>query len=257
MKNLTAIAFASIISIVTLGTANADIASKAYVDGKIQTTTTDLNSKQDTANLVGTSDYAGTTEDVADTKYPSVKAVKDAIKTEKDGLEQSVQTLEQSLNDQKGNLVKTADFDSTLEYDDETHYPSVTAVKDAIAKATQDMATDTDLSGKQDKSNLVGTEAYKTGEESDEKYPSVKAVKEAITGATEGLATSTEVDAVEASVSGLGTRVESVEEGLDAKIPAPTTKCTNATNKCVLTFNGDSGYDWEVIERAVGEVGGQ
>lgn len=256
MKNLTAIAFASIISIVTLGTANADIASKAYVDGKIQTTTTDLNSKQDTANLVGTSDYAGTTEDVADTKYPSVKAVKDAIKTEKDGLEQSVQTLEQSLNDQKGNLVKTADFDSTLEYDDETHYPSVTAVKDAIAKATQDMATDTDLSGKQDKSNLVGTEGYDASQD-DDKYPSVLAVKTAITTETAGLATSTEVDAVEQSVTGLGTRVESVEEGLDAKIPAPTTECKNATNKCVLTFDGQSGYDWEVIERAVGEVGGQ
>ena len=234
---------------------HADIASKLYVDGKISDTTNSLNTKQDKSNLVDTSSYDSTNEEDADSKYPSVKAVKDAISKETTGIKEDVHTVEESLNTHKGMIITSDEYDNETAFD-EQHYPSVNAVKQAIEKATSDMATNANLAGKQDKSNLVGTAGYAESED-DTKYPSVAAVKGAITTATQNLASSDDVTSVEQSVEDLGKQVDSVEQGLDTKIPLPTkNECSKPTNKCVLTFNGTNGYEWEVIERATSEISG-
>ena len=234
---------------------HADIASKAYVDGKITSTTTDLSKKQDVSNLVNESGYNSVSDPEADSKYPSVKAVKTAIKTETDSIKGDVESLETDIENQKNNIVKSEEY-STVMDTDESRYPSVTAVKDAIRDATSDMATNANLNLKQDVANLVKNANYATtDEDADTKYPSVLAVKGAITAATADLAEKSDVDAVESSVESLGGKVTSVESGLDTKIPKPTGSCNNSTSKCVLTFDGSNGYAWEVIQRADNENG--
>ncbi len=251
MKKLTA----SLVGVVMGGgiliePVHADIASKAYVDDQIKTTTTSLDGKQDTANLVQQAGYSASNDD---DKYPSVKAVKSAISTETESIKGDLKTVEQSLEEHEGKIITSEQYGQEMEYD-ETYYPSVQAVKDAITDATSDMATNTNLNQKQDKSNLVNNTDFPSAEEgADEKYPSVLAVKSAITTATQDLAKSSEVDAVESSVSDLGGRVDGVVSGLDQKIPKPSSNtCSNQQNKCVLTYNG-SAYEWEPIERASGE----
>ena len=47
MKKLTASIFASLLTVVTVGAANANIASQGYVDEKVGTVTTELENKAD------------------------------------------------------------------------------------------------------------------------------------------------------------------------------------------------------------------
>ena len=51
MKKLTASIFASLLTVVTVGAANANIASQGYVDEKVGTVTTALDSKADQSAL--------------------------------------------------------------------------------------------------------------------------------------------------------------------------------------------------------------
>ena len=217
------------------------------MDGQIQ-------NKQDTSNLVTSAGYNNATN--SDTQYPSVKAVNDVITKEKAALTEDITSIETDLTNHK-NMIITSEEYSQEESFDEEHYPSVNAVKTAIENATSGLKTEINIDSKQEKSNLVKSESYEQEEdESETKYPSVKAVKSAITTATDELngEFDTQIQSVEASVTAVGQQVNSVQAGLDGKIPVPTENCTNGTNKCVLTVDGNKGYAWEPIQRAENEM---
>lgn len=234
---------------------HAEIASKLYVDGKFGETTTSLNNKQDVSNLVNSAGYNDAAS--ADDKYPSVKAVHDAIQAETTSRTQETQDLEQRIQDHADKLITSQDYQSELEIDEE-HYPSAKAVQDAIQSATSELETQLDVSSKQDKSNLVTSEGFDDAATDDTKYPSVKAVNDEIAAAKSEVTTeiSSQIDAVQQTADEANSTATAAKTTADAAIPKPSGTCTEQKKKCVLTFDGSSGYAWEVIERATSEVSG-
>ena len=60
-------------------------------------------------------------------------------------------------------------------------------------------------------------------------------------------------DGVAANLGALDTQLKTASDAAAAAIPAPTADCANPTNKCVLTSAGSGNYAWEVIARGTGE----
>ena len=106
MKKLTAGIFATLLAVVSTGAANAEIASKGYVDDQVGTVSTEVDSLSTTVGQLetevdGKQDALGfTPENVAnktttlsgtstDAQYPSAKAVWDTIQTETEGIASS------------------------------------------------------------------------------------------------------------------------------------------------------------------------
>ena len=137
MKKLTAGIFATLLAVVSTGAANAEIASKGYVDERVGTVSTEVDSLsttvgQHTTQIAGKADKATTLEGYGITDG--------ATKTElTDGLAGKVDNADITDMQVKSNLVKTAGWDAGKT--DDTKYPSAAAVDAAIKSATSGLPT--------------------------------------------------------------------------------------------------------------------
>ena len=184
MKKLTSTIFATLLTVVSVNAANAEIASKGYVDEEVGKVNTALEGKVDDAEI---SDMlTNKTEATSTYETKSHATATYATKTELAG---KADTTALTAKQDVANLVNSAGFEGAKT--DDAKYPSVKAVADAITKATEDIASDEVVSalgervttaegeidalqtGKADKAtSLAGygiTDAYTKGE-SDGKY---------------------------------------------------------------------------------------
>lgn len=134
MKKLTAGIFATLLAVVSVGAARADIASSQYVDdkvGNVETSVATLSGRVDTAE--GEIETLGTE---LDAKLDSATAT---------SMYATQSALTSGLADkQDKELITSAEYSTNLT--SETGYPSVAAVEAAIEAATDGMVTD--VSGK-------------------------------------------------------------------------------------------------------------
>ena len=134
MKKLTASIFATLLMAVSVGTANADIASSQYVDDKVGTVETSVTTL---------SGRVGTAEREIETLETGLNAKLDSATAASTYATQSA--LTSGLADkQDKELITSAEYATNLS--SETGYPSVAAVEAAIEAATDGMVTD--VSGK-------------------------------------------------------------------------------------------------------------
>ena len=156
-----------------------------------------------------------------------------------------------------GNKVNAANYEANKTND--TKYPTVKAVADAITEATKDIASDEVVSA-------LGERVTTAEGEIDTLQSDVSANKTAI--GTVGSLTTEEktnlvgaINEVDANANAAKTAADAAQSTADqAKatadkaIPAPTPECTNLGAKCVLVV-GNDGYAWEVIQRGSSEGG--
>lgn len=216
MKKLTATIFATLLTVVSAGVANAEIASKGYVDD-INTTLTgelakkvndeDLGAlaKENTVSAAEIDANAVTTEKIMDANVTREKLAGD-VTTSLGKADTAVQPSAITDMQIKGNLSDSANA-VVADKDSEDKYPSVKAAH-AIANAAVDGVTGditsvtekvtqlestvgqhttqiagkadkADLDAKEDVANKVQTAGFDTAavaSDADTKYPSVKAV---------------------------------------------------------------------------------
>ena len=136
MKKLTAGIFATLLAVVSVGAARADIASSQYVDdkvGTVETSVTTLSGRVDTAEgeieTLGTELDAKLDSATAASTYATQSALTSGLAGKQDK-----------------KLITSAEYATNLS--SETGYPSVAAVEAAIDAATDGMVTD--VSGKVD-----------------------------------------------------------------------------------------------------------
>lgn len=146
MKKLTASIFASLLTVVTVGAANANIASQGYVDEKVGTVTTALGSKADQSALDTLTGRVSTNEGnitalqtgKLDTTGTAAKATADA-----DG---NVITTTYATKTELNAAEKIANRVTTVsDASDNTHYPTAKAVWDVVQAETADIASTADL----------------------------------------------------------------------------------------------------------------
>ena len=141
MKKLTAGIFATLLAVVSTGAANAEIASKGYVDDQVGTVSTQVGSLsttvgQHTTQIAGKADKA--------TTLAGYGITDGATNTElTEGLAGKVDNADITDMQVKSNLVKTAGWDT--DKTDDTKYPSAAAVNDAIIEATSGLANNTTI----------------------------------------------------------------------------------------------------------------
>ena len=147
MKKLTAGIFATLLAVVSTGAANAEIASKGYVDDQVDTVEATVATKADksaldtlsqtvdghTTQITGKADKATTLAG-----YGITDGVTKTELTE--GLAGKVDNADITDMQVKSNLVKTAGWDT--DKTDDTKYPSAAAVNDAIIEATTGLANE-------------------------------------------------------------------------------------------------------------------
>ena len=155
MKKLTASIFASLLTVVTVGAANANIASQGYVDEKVGTVTTALGNKADktelgkyattealTSGLAGKLDTTGTaakaTADAAGNVITDTYATKTELGAKADSA--TVTALDKAA-EKIANRVTEVSGTS-----DDAHYPTAKAVWDIVQAETADIASTGDLS---------------------------------------------------------------------------------------------------------------
>lgn len=138
MKKLTASIFATLLTVVSVGAANANIASQGYVDEKVGTVTTELGKKADKTAIADmlTKTEAGTTyatkESIADMETKSNASATYATKSEVSSLSSEAEKI--------ANRVTTVTGEAT-----DTTYPTAKAVWDVVESKTSGIATDADL----------------------------------------------------------------------------------------------------------------
>lgn len=142
MKKLTAGIFATLLAVVSVGAARADIASSQYVDdkvGTVETSVTTLSGRVDTA------------EGEIETLETGLNAKLDSATAASTYATQSALTSGLAGKQDK-ELITSAEYATNLS--SETGYPSVAAVEAAIDAATDGMVTD--VSGKVDVAQGAG-----------------------------------------------------------------------------------------------------
>lgn len=223
MKKLTATIFATLLTVVSAGVANAEIASKGYVDDINDALTVKVNAKEDKANLKGLAykdtvsaaeidANAVTTEKILDANVTREKLAGD-VTTSLGKADTAVQPSAITDMQVKTNLSDSANA-VVADKDSEDKYPSVKAAH-AIADAAVDGVTadvqnkadksyvDEQLGLKEDKANKVDSAGFDAASTDDTKYPSVKAVADKL--ATKAEASALEGKADKAStLSGYG-----------------------------------------------------
>lgn len=132
MKKLTAGIFATLLTVVTVGAANAEIASKTYVDDQVGTRATTASVTALTSTVTGQGERLTAAEGEIDTLQAN-----SATKTELAGKQDKA-------------LIPSAQYNANKEND--TSYPSVKAVADAITAVSGNVSGVTD-----DVAELQGT----------------------------------------------------------------------------------------------------
>ena len=146
MKKLTASIFASLLTVVTVGAANANIASQGYVDEKVTSLNQSIGEKADQSALDTLSGRVSTNEGSItalqtgklDTTGTAAKATADA-----DG---NVITTTYATKTELNAAEKIANRVTTVsDASDNTHYPTAKAVWDVVQAETADIASTADL----------------------------------------------------------------------------------------------------------------
>ena len=153
MKKLTASIFASLLTVVTVGAANANIASQGYVDEKVGTVTTALGSKADQTALDTLSGRVTTAEGDIDTLQSDVSGLK-TTKADKTELGNYATKTELATKADSATVTALNDAAEKIanrvtevsDASDDAHYPTAKAVWDIVQAETADIASTGDLS---------------------------------------------------------------------------------------------------------------
>ena len=141
MKKLTAGIFATLLAVVSTGAANAEIASKGYVDDRVGTVSSTVSTLQGTVSE-HTTQIAGKADKA--TTLAGYGITDGATKTDlTEGLAGKVDNADITDMQVKSNLVKTAGWEAGKT--DDTKYPSAAAVNDAIIEATTGLANESTI----------------------------------------------------------------------------------------------------------------
>ncbi len=141
MKKLTAGIFATLLAVVSTGAANAEIASKGYVDDRVGTVSSKVSTLQGTVSE-HTTQIAGKADKA--TTLAGYGITDGATKTDlTEGLAGKVDNADITDMQVKSNLVKTAGWEAGKT--DDTKYPSAAAVNDAIIEATTGLANESTI----------------------------------------------------------------------------------------------------------------
>jgi hypothetical protein len=162
-------------------TKTSDLENDGDGNNAFLTTHQDISGKEDKSNKLSSTD--GWSSTLSDTKYPSEKLVKTELNTLNSNKISKSSTTGLVKND------GTIDTNTYLtEHQSLTNYvqKSSTAglIKNDGTIDTNTYLTATDISGKQDKSNIVTSSADWSSTLSDEKYPSEKLVKNSLDAKT-------------------------------------------------------------------------
>ena len=146
MKKLTAGIFATLLAVVSTGAANAEIASKGYVDDQVDTVEATVATKADKSALDTLSEtVTGHTTQIAGkadkaTTLAGYGITDGATKTElTEGLAGKVDNADITDMQVKANLTTNAEWSTEKSADDK--YPSNAAVNEAITAATSGLAS--------------------------------------------------------------------------------------------------------------------
>lgn len=225
-----------------------DIAANAVTTAKIlDGNVTKAKLATEVQASLGKADTALQADAIADMLTKTEATSTYATKTELAGkADKSALTAKQDVT----NLVKSAGFEGAKT--DDTKYPSVKAVADAITKATDDIASEEVVSA-------LGERVTTAEGEIDTLQSDVSANKTAI--GTVGSLTTEEknnlvgaINEVDKNADVAQSTADQAKAKADKAIPAPTSECTNLGAKCVLVV-GNDGYAWEVIQRGTSEGG--
>lgn len=148
MKKLTAGIFATLLAVVSTGAANAEIASKGYVDDINTALTTAIGNKADTATVTALDTRVETAEGEIDTINTTIGGYGDVVThnasefaTSAQGAKADTAVQPTAISDMqvKANLTTNAEWSTEKSADDK--YPSNAAVDAAIKTATSGLPT--------------------------------------------------------------------------------------------------------------------
>lgn len=254
MKKLTAGIFTVLIGLCAANSADATVASSAWVNEKVNALSETVSGNATTA--------AAATKAVADdlaayktSNNAAVSANTSAIATINDAengiLAQAKAYAKEQADAASGNASGVADdlseFKTTVSNTYATQESlgttntNVTNLTTRVGTNETNIATNAENIAKNAKTAADNATAIATNAENIAK--NVTAIATAQAQADKGVA-----DAAAAKSA-----ADAAQATANAAIPAPTDECSNPTNKCVLTYN-NATYTWEVIERANGEV---
>lgn len=195
MKKLTATIFATLLTVVSVNAANAEIASKGYVDDKVGDVSTQVAQKADQTALEALSGRVDTNE----TSIGTIGSLQTSDKT----------NLVGAVNELKTGLDTKLDTTTASET-----YATKTALSDGLATK----ADTTALTAKQDVSKKVTGATVGDHAGSDDMYTSVSAAEKIAQDA---------VDGVTGNISGLTERVTTAEGEIDALQTGKADKATS------------------------------
>ena len=153
MKKLTAGIFASLLAVVATGAAHAEIASKGYVDDINTALTSAIGNKADTTTVTALDGRVKAAEGEIDTIQGTMETYGNIVThnasefaTADQGAKADTAVQPAAISDMqvKANLTTTAKWETDKGADDK--YPSNAAVDAAISKATEGIASDTQVS---------------------------------------------------------------------------------------------------------------
>ena len=144
MKKLTAGIFATLLAVVSTGAANAEIASKGYVDQQVDTVEATVAGKADSKTVTALDARVKTAEGEIDALQTTTGQHTTQIGTINTTLAGKVDDADIADMQVKANLTTSTGWNT--DKTSETKYPSNAAVDAAITAATTDIATDTEVS---------------------------------------------------------------------------------------------------------------
>ncbi len=141
MKKLTASIFATLLTVVTVGAANADIASSGYVDTKVGEVSAKVATKAEQSDLT---DLEGTVTTLSGTVSGHTTSIANLETNKADKTALSAYATTESVTSglagkQDKALITSTQYGTNKTSD--TSYPSVKAVADAITAATENIAS--------------------------------------------------------------------------------------------------------------------
>lgn len=265
MKKLTASIFASLLTVVGINAAHAEIASSKWVENQIEASEAEIKKTTD-AIAKDVKDNA----DAIELKQDALKTTDDSHITIADDGTISTTGLQETLVfatdghvgfDEDGKLTTTG-----LATESELNGVKTTAEDAADDAATAKSQAETnagDITILKGDAQTAGSVQYQIADAVNNENG---VVATAIASATDGLLSASDASetyATKNSVTELGTTVgenttaiEEVKETAEAAIPAPTGECEDYGAKCVLTVTGTKDkpvYGWELIERGTSE----
>ncbi len=281
MKKLTAGIFATIMTFVAATSANAEIASKGYVDGRVDgvsaqvstlegNVTSVTNTVNEFKTNIGSTINNQITEVLKDDDNALVQAINAKADTTyvdeelaKKATTQSVTDLsaQVGLKQDKLTEAQTAAIGqvATISGDVATLKTDVAANKGALGTLNGDAS----VTGSVANQIAAATTGMLTETTANGKYATTgqfNALNAAVTDEATGLAATlvianqgvTNAATAQAAAETAQSTAEAAQTTANAAIPKPSGECTNPTNKCVLTYN-NSVYSWEVISRGDNE----